>query len=183
MYKIRSRSPQDKTDSFMRLSINKAFQRYYLRQQKQPAADSQKQARTGHCAIAQAPPSDTGYMIIWNGAPKLLLMAQPLYFSPVHDSGHKQDRKYFRLWTNLMYTPRASFARLLLQICLFILSLYSRSASYPPLPLRKSFQSPLIRVNSHLKFSSVWTGRGRSVGRSSIFILLTLISYTPLSLR
>ena len=47
-----------------------------------------------------------------------------------------------------MYTHRALFSRLVLQICLFVFfSLYCRSASYPP--LCNSVQSLVICINRY----------------------------------
>ena len=109
-----------------------------------------------------------------------------------------------------MYTPCTLFSRLFLQIYFFVLSVYTtgrlvtlccemwnkvtgfcNSLSFAStvakygLCIHKSDDA--LHSYGHLKFSqNVRMGPevGRwSVGRSSIFILLTLISYTPLSER
>ena len=59
-------------------------------------------------------------------------------------------------FTYTLYTPRMLFSRIFLQICLFVLSLYTVGWTVT-LPCEISVQAPVVCVNSHYRV------RGKSV--------------------
>ena len=70
-------------------------------------------------------------------------------------NGNKRRRRRLLIVNTLMYTPRALFSRLFFRICWCILSLslYRRSASYPPLRNK----CPIF-FNSHVRsHGKVWS--------------------------